>query len=89
MKLWPFRKAETQPPPPVEEPTRRVRDHAQAEYRAFAIARDIEQRREEGRDKNRDHDAMVAEAMSLGYALVAVNKWTHEEVQALWSRLWP
>jgi hypothetical protein len=86
-------------PPPVDPgvfatlaraPTFNPNDEQQvvfAEYRADAIAREIEQRREDGREAHPEHDQIVAEAMSYAWMLVKAGKWTTEHVSALALRL--
>lgn len=58
-----------------------------AQYRADAIAREVEQRRAMGRPAHPEHDRIVAEAMSYGWMLVAATKWTLDNVRALQARL--
>jgi hypothetical protein len=58
-----------------------------AAYRADAIARDHEQRREEGRDPHPEIKAMRAEAMSLAWDLVRAGVWTQEHVADIEARL--
>jgi hypothetical protein len=58
-----------------------------AEYRADAIARDIEQRKNEERELHPEHDQMVAEAMMYGHMLVQAKKWTLEHIEALKDRV--
>jgi hypothetical protein len=60
---------------------------ATAHYRADAIAREIEQRRDEGRPLHDDHNTMVAEAMSHAWRLVGAGKWDRDYVAVLQARL--
>lgn len=95
--MWPFKKQKIKLPeeisvaaqvvanPPVFNPL--PNDHEHSAYRADAIARDIEQRREEGRGPNVDHDKMVAEAMSHAWSLHGIGKWTQQDIDALKTRL--
>lgn len=59
---------------------------AAAAYRADAIAREIEQRREEGRPEHPDHHQMVCEAMAHAWRLVGAGKWTRQHVNELEAR---
>lgn len=59
-----------------------------AAYRLDAIARCVEQRREDG-DLHPEHDDIVAEAMIYGWMLVRAGKWTYEELRVFAQRLTP
>lgn len=96
--FWWRRAQPAEPPPPIDpaalgaiarsanfNPT----DDQQivfAAYRADAIAREVEQRRETGM-RHAEHDKIVAEAMAYGWMLVGAGEWTPENVQALQRRL--
>lgn len=56
-------------------------------YRADAIARDVEQRRAEGRGAHPQHDALLAEALARGWAAVAAGLWKPGDVTRLQARL--
>lgn len=59
-----------------------------AEYRANAIARDIEQRREEGRESHAQEDQIMCEAMSYAWMLMNAGRWSRAQVIELEKRLW-
>lgn len=73
--------------PPVFNPSRT--DEVEfAEYRANAIARDVEQRREDGREQHQQHDQIIGEAMAYAWMLQAAGRWTRNQVIELEKRLW-
>lgn len=56
-------------------------------YRADAIARDNEQRRDEGRPQHPEYEQMKAEAMTYAWMLVRAGRYTEDHVRALAERL--
>lgn len=60
---------------------------AGAAYRADAIARGVEQRREEGTDPHPEYDQIFGEAMSHAWKLFGAGKWTRDDVFNLEARL--
>lgn len=73
-------------PPAVFNPTP-SQDLEFAKYRSDAIARCLEQRREEGLDLHTDHDFMRAEALAYAWNLVGAKLWTEEDVLNLKNRI--
>jgi hypothetical protein len=62
-------------------------EHQFAAYRTDAIAREIEQRKAEKRERHPDHDAIVSEAKMYGHMLAAKGLITGDELAKLFSRL--
>lgn len=58
-----------------------------AEYRADAIARCIEQRRDEGMPLHHEHPLLFSEAMAYAYRLMGCGAWTQEKFDAFRKRL--
>lgn len=101
--MWPFKKKVQEVPVVVEPPKETVVaatvarpvvlnptvDQATefALYRSDAIARDIEQRRTARLPQNKDHDAMVHEALAYGHALVGAKVWVDAQFKSLERRV--
>lgn len=94
MSWWNFKKDIKEPQVEIKTAVQPVvidpspeQDLEFASYRADAIARDIEQRRAEGRQEHPDKDIMIAEAMGYGYMLIQHGKWTQDKLASLEGRL--
>lgn len=72
--------------PPIFNPTT-SQDLEFSKYRCNAIARCLEQRREEGSDNHPEHDFMKAEALAYAWNLVGAKLWTKDDIIVLEKRI--